>query len=110
MCACTKPLQLCLTLCEPMGCSLLGSSAHGTLQARKLEWVAISFSRGIFPTQGSEPKSLMSPALAGGFFTTSASWEGLGTKSCNNPGKQKAGSNSSFSGWTIAEGFEGALS
>jgi len=32
-----------------------GSSVHGILQARILEWVAISFSRGSFPTQGSNP-------------------------------------------------------
>ena len=38
--------QLCLTLCDPMDCSLSGSSVHGILQARILEWVAISFSRG----------------------------------------------------------------
>ena len=38
--------QLCLTLCDPIDCSLPGSSAHGILQARILEWVAISFSRG----------------------------------------------------------------
>ena len=38
--------QLCLTLCDPMDCSLPGSSLHGILQARILEWVAISFSRG----------------------------------------------------------------
>ena len=37
--------QLCLTLCDPMECSLPGSSVHGILQARILEWVAISFSR-----------------------------------------------------------------
>ena len=37
--------QSCLTLCDPMDCSLLGSSIHGILQARILEWVAISFSR-----------------------------------------------------------------
>ena len=36
----------CLTLCDPMDCSLSGSSVHGILQARILEWVAISFSRG----------------------------------------------------------------
>ena len=35
-------------LCDPMDCSLPGSSAHGIFQARKLEWVAISFSRGSF--------------------------------------------------------------
>ena len=38
--------QSCLTLCGPMDCSLLGSSVHGIFQARILEWVAISFSRG----------------------------------------------------------------
>ena len=38
--------QLCLTLCNPVDCSPPGSSAHGILQARILEWVAISFSRG----------------------------------------------------------------
>ena len=38
--------QLCLTLCDPMDCSLPGSSIHGIFQARILEWVAISFSRG----------------------------------------------------------------
>ena len=41
-----KSLQLCLTLCNPMDYSLLGSSAHGILQARKLELVAMSSSRG----------------------------------------------------------------
>ena len=39
-------LQSCLTLCDPMDCSLPGSSVHGILQARILEWVAISLSRG----------------------------------------------------------------
>ena len=38
--------QSCVTLCDPMDCSLPGSSTHGILQARVLEWVAISFSRG----------------------------------------------------------------
>ena len=37
--------QLCLTLCDPMDCSLPGSSIHGIFQARILEWVAISVSR-----------------------------------------------------------------
>ena len=35
-----------LKLCDPMNCSSPGSSVHGTLQARVLEWVAIPFSRG----------------------------------------------------------------
>ena len=38
--------QLCLTLCDTTDCSLPGSSVHGISQARILEWVAISFSRG----------------------------------------------------------------
>ena len=38
--------QLCLILCDPMDCSPSGSSVHGVLKARILEWVAILFSRG----------------------------------------------------------------
>ena len=38
--------QLCPTLCDPTDCSLPGFSVHGIFQARVLEWVAISFSRG----------------------------------------------------------------
>ena len=38
--------QSCPTFCDPMDCSPLGSSVYGILQARILEWVAISFSRG----------------------------------------------------------------
>ena len=41
-----KSLQSCLTLCDPMDCSLPGSSVHGFSQARVLEWVAVSYSRG----------------------------------------------------------------
>ena len=41
--------QSCLTLCNPMECSLLGSSVHGILQAGVLEWVAIPFSRRSSP-------------------------------------------------------------
>ena len=37
--------QSCLTLCDPMNCSPPGSSVHEILQARLLDWVAISFSR-----------------------------------------------------------------
>ena len=37
--------QLCPTLCNPMDCNLPGSTVHGILQARILEWLAISFSR-----------------------------------------------------------------
>ena len=45
---CSKSLQSCLILCDPMDCSLPGSSVHGILQARILEWVAVSSSRGSF--------------------------------------------------------------
>ena len=43
MCACV--LKLCLTLCNPMHCSLIGFSVHGIAQAKILEWIAISSSR-----------------------------------------------------------------
>ena len=48
---CVLVAQLCLTLCNPMDCCLLGSSVHKMLQARILEWIAIPFSREIFLTQ-----------------------------------------------------------
>ena len=50
--------QSCLTLCDPMDCSLPGSSVRGVLQARILEWVAISSSRA-----SSQPTSPASPEL-----------------------------------------------
>ena len=49
---CAKSLQSCPTLCNPIGCSLPGSSVQEVTQARILEWGVISSSRGIFPTQG----------------------------------------------------------
>ena len=49
--AAAKSLQLGLTLCDAMDCSPPGSSVHGILQARTLEWVAMSSSRG-----SSQPK------------------------------------------------------
>ena len=39
--------QSCLTLCNPMDCSLSGSSVHGIFQARVLEWIVIFLSREI---------------------------------------------------------------
>ena len=55
---CLLSLQPCLTLCDPMDFNLPGSSVHGILQARILEWVAMPSSRGFFPTQGSNPSPL----------------------------------------------------
>ena len=57
--------QSCLTLCDPMDCSLSGFSVHGIFQARILEWVAISFSRDL-PDPGIKPGS---PALQADAFT-----------------------------------------
>ena len=48
MCMCTKSLQSCLTLYDSIDCSPPGSSVHGILQARTLEWVAMSSSRASF--------------------------------------------------------------
>ena len=45
-CLCAKSLQSCLTLCDPMDCSLPVSSDQGILQERTLEWVALPSSRG----------------------------------------------------------------
>ena len=60
--------QLCLTLCDPMDCSLLDSSVHGILQERILEWVAIPFSRG-----SSQPRDrTWASNTAGRFFTVYA--------------------------------------
>ena len=46
VCVCAKSLQSCPTLWDPMDCSPPGSSVHGILQARILEWVAMPSSRG----------------------------------------------------------------
>ena len=70
VCACIHT-QLCPTLCNPMNCGPPGSSVHGIFQARILEWVVISYS-GESPDSRIKPLSLVSPALAGGFFTTDA--------------------------------------
>ena len=62
-----KSLQLCLTLWDPMECSPPGSSVHGILQARILEWVAIPSFRELSPPRD-QTTSLLSPALANWVF------------------------------------------
>ena len=57
VCVCVC-VQLCLTLCHPMDCSPPGSSVHGILQARILEWVAMLSLQGIILTQWSNPSLL----------------------------------------------------
>ena len=56
-----------------------GSSVHGILQARILEWAAMT-SSGDLPDPWIEPWSPVSPHLAGGFFTASSTWEALSNK------------------------------
>ena len=51
--AAAKSLQSCSTLCGPIGSSPPGSPVPGILQARTLEWVAISFSNAVESTEGS---------------------------------------------------------
>ena len=61
VCACmhVKLLLSCPTLCDPMDCSPLGSSVHGILQARILEWVAIPCSRASsYPRYGTQVSCL----------------------------------------------------
>ena len=65
-CAPFLSAQSCLTLRNPVDCSLPGSSVQGISQARMLEWVAISSSRGSSPPRNGTCIS----CTAGGFFTT----------------------------------------
>ena len=71
MCVCVLSFQPCQALCNPMDYSPPSSYVHRILQASILEWVAMPSSRGV-SLPGIKPLSLISPALAGGFFTTSA--------------------------------------
>ena len=63
--------QSYLTLCDPMDCSLPGSSVHGILQARILEWAAMLFSRG---SSWPRDRTRIS-CIASGFFTVWATRE-----------------------------------
>ena len=65
----SEVIQLCLTLCDSMDCSLPRSSIHGILQERILEWFAIAFSRGSFQPRDRTWVSL----IAGRHFTLMAS-------------------------------------
>ena len=71
-----KSLQSCPPLCDPVDCSLPGSCVHGIRQARIPEWLSCPPAWDLH-NPGIEPMSLMSPVLAGGFFTSSTSWEAL---------------------------------
>ena len=72
--------QPCLILCHPMDCGLPSSSVHGILQARMLEWVAISFSRGF-----SQPRDrTWVSCTAGRCFTIWATREALWSHNYSN--------------------------
>ena len=76
--------RLCLTLCDPVDYNPPGSSIHGILQARLLEWVAMPFSRG-----SSQPRDwTLVSCIAGRFFTIWATREVLrekGAEGLGNP-------------------------
>ena len=70
-CICARSLESCPTLCDPTDCSPPGSAVRRISQARILEWVAISFSRG-----SSQPRDQTQVShIAGGFFTVWATRE-----------------------------------
>ena len=72
---CAKSFQSCLTLCNPMDCSLPRSSVHEILQARIMEWIAMCSSRGSSWRRDLPASPMSPPALAGKLFTTRATWE-----------------------------------
>ena len=75
VCVHAKSLQSCLTLCDSINCSPPGSSLS-TGFSRQEYWSGLPCPPpGDLPDPGIEPESPMSPALAGGFFTTGATWE-----------------------------------
>ena len=76
-----KAAQSCLTLCNPMDCSPPGSSVHGIVQVRILEWVTIFFSWG-----SSQPRDQTWVfCIAGRFFTVWATRGGLFTAISQKP-------------------------
>ena len=81
----------CLTLCDPTDCSPPGSSVHGILQARILEWVAISYSRG--STQPRDPTRVS--CIASRVFTIWVTW---GSPAYADVSNQKVICNSPASG------------
>ena len=72
---CAKSLRSCPTLCNPMDCSPPGSSVHGILQARVLEWVAMPSSRESSPPRVKSASLISLLHWQEGSFTTRATWE-----------------------------------
>ena len=86
-----QSLQSCLTHCDPMDCSSPGSSVHGILQARILEWVAMPFSRG-----SSQPRGLTHLSwilcIAGRFSPAEPYHEDISSSALERPMGQKLSS------------------
>ena len=79
VCVCILVAQSCPTVCDSMDCSPPGSPVHGILQARILEWVAISFCKW-----SSWPRDITKVSLiAGRFFTIWATGKVLLSQSCS---------------------------
>ena len=74
-CMCAKLPHLCLTLHDPMDCGPPGSSVNGDSPGKNTGVGCHAPLQGNLHNPGIKPASLVSPALAGGFFTTSATWE-----------------------------------
>ena len=98
-----KTAQSCWTLCNPMDCSLPGSSIHGILQARILEWVAIPFSRG---SSGPQDRTQIS-LIAGGFFTI---WATRGTQILTPPLPSRSSQSTELSSLCYTAAFHHGLS
>ena len=69
-CCCCSIIQSCPALCNPMDCSIPGSSFRAWIT----EWIPFP-TPGSLPDLGIQPTSLGSPALVGRFFTTNTTWE-----------------------------------
>ena len=79
---CAQLLQLYPTLCDPMDCTTPGSSVNGDSPGKNSRVGYHFLLQGDLSNPGTEPASLMCPALGGGFFTMSATWEALHLVCC----------------------------
>ena len=82
--------QSCLTLCDPMDCSLPGFSVHGIFQARILQWVAIFFSRRSCSSSSWTRDWTQVSRIVGRRFTVWATREVLKGFPCSSAGKESA--------------------
>ena len=94
--------QPCPTLSNPMDPSLLGSSVHGIFQARILEWVAFSFSRG-----SSQPRDL--PHCRQTLLPSEPPGKPLVSFPCGLSGKKKKNSPAMWETWVHSLGWEDPL-